>query len=448
MSTPELADLAARIVGRAASGERIEAYVARSEQTSIRASRGEIEQHRHGASAGAGVRVLRGTRQGFAWAGSLDDEVLDDVVRQARDNAELSEEDPAVGLADDDGVAPPDLDLVVADLTRRDADEKRAVALELERRVLAADPRISGVRVAAYGDGYGEAAVASSTGLAAWSEGTSASLSVSALADHNGEMRMGSGFDASRDPDDLDMDDVVARAVGDAVDLLGATKPDSARLPVLLDRRVAASFLSLVAGTLTGERVAKGRTPFADRLGETIGSPLLTLVDDPTDPRHLGADTHDDEGLASRRNVLVDDGILRAHLHDSTSARRLGARSTASAVRGTRSTPSPGVRALQIRPGVRTPEEMVADLDDAVLITSVSGLHSGVNPVSGDFSVGIEGRRIRGGHVAEPIREATIASTLQRMLLDLAEVGSDLGFRGGGGGAASLLIVDVSLSGR
>ena len=444
---PELLALAENLAARAEGDERIEVFVARGESTAVRAYGGEIEEHRHGATAGVGVRVVAGPRQGFAWGGSLDPEVVEEVLAQARENVAFAEPDEAVGLVRDDGVAPPDLDLAVADLGRRSADDKRALALELERRILAADPRITGVRIASYADGRSEGAVANSEGLSAWSEGTSASLSASVLAADGDETRIAYSYDAARDPDELDLDAVVAEAVERATALLGAKKPASTRLPVLLDRRVAASFLGLVAGTLTGDRVAKGRSPFADRLGEQIASSALTLVDDPTDPRHLGADTHDGEGIASRRNVLIERGVLQRFLHDGTSARRTGSASTGSAVRGTRSTPTPGVRALQVEPGARSPDRLIAGLERGLIVVSVSGLHSGVNPVSGDFSVGIEGLMIRDGELAEPVKEATIASTLQRMLLDLTEVGDDLAFRGGGDGGASLLVGDLALSG-
>ncbi len=114
---------------------------------------------------------------------------------------------------------------------------------------------------------------------------------------------------------------------------------------------MAATILGLAGGTLTGERVLKGRSPFADRLGEAIASPLLTLVDDPTNPASLAADSHDGEGLACRRNLLIVDGVLQQFLHNSYTGRRAGLASTGSAVRGYRSTPGVGCQALLVVPG-------------------------------------------------------------------------------------------------
>jgi PmbA protein len=211
---------------------------------------------------------------------------------------------------------------------------------------------------------------------------------------------------------------------------------------------MAAALLAIVGGTLTGELVLKGRSPFADRLGEVIASPALTLVDDPTNPASLAADSHDGEGLACRPNVLIDGGSLQMFLHNAYTGRRAGTASTGSAVRGHRSTPAVGCQALAMRPGARSLDEILASVDDGVLIQSLTGLHSGVNAVSGDVSVGAEGMRIRAGEIAEPVREFTIASTIQRLLLDLVEVGSELEWLPSGTGSAALVVDGVTVSGR
>jgi PmbA protein len=209
---------------------------------------------------------------------------------------------------------------------------------------------------------------------------------------------------------------------------------------------VVASLLGVLGGVLTGEAVLKGRSPFADRVGEQVATGL-TLVDDPTEALSLGAGMYDGEGLACRRTTLLDDGVLRGFLHDSWSARRAGTASTASAVRGYASTPTAGAMALALAPGSLPFDGLLAAVGDGVLVQEVSGLHSGINAVSGDVSVGAEGLVIRGGVLAEPFREATIATTLQRLLLDVVAVGADFEWRPGGTGAPSLAVADVSLGG-
>jgi PmbA protein len=230
--------------------------------------------------------------------------------------------------------------------------------------------------------------------------------------------------------------------------LLGATKPSTKRTTVVLDPFVTASLLGVISSTLNGESVAKGRSLFKDRLGEGVASSIVTLVDDPTNPKAYTATDVDGEGLAARRNVLIDKGVLQKFVHNSYSARRVGTKSTGNAVRGGfKGTPGVGCLALQMVPGDRDQQALIADIDDGVLIQTVTGLHSGVNPISGDFSVGASGLTIANGQVGGPIREFTIASTLQRMLHDVAEVGNDVDWLPMRAAGLTLVIRDVTMSG-
>jgi PmbA protein len=445
----ELLDLARRIADRALPGEEIEAYVGRGSSLSVKAFGGEVESLTSAESFGVGVRIVRDRRQGFAHCGTLDDEVVLETLAEARDNVAFGEPDEFFGLPRPDGVDQPELDGLWRDeLARVPVDRKVEMALELERRVMALDPRVTGVRTAGYGDSTGEAAVATNTGIASYGRGTWCHLSVSALARQGDETKIGGGVDVGRQPDELDVDVAATDAVDRAVRLFGATKAKSQKLPVVFEPRLAATILGISGGMLTGERVLKGRSPFADRVGDQITSPLLTLLDDPTDPRSMGADPFDGEGLATRRNVLIRNGVLQGFLHNSYSGRRSGSASTGSAVRGYRSTPGVGCQALAVAPGRGTLEELIAGIDTGFLVQSLTGLHSGVNAVSGDFSVGAEGLMIRGGAIAEPVREITLASTVQRMLLDIGAVGADLEWLPGGTGSATLVIGDVALSGE
>jgi PmbA protein len=270
---------------------------------------------------------------------------------------------------------------------------------------------------------------------------------VSALAADGERTQIGGGIDVGREPTELDVTVASGDAVHRATRLIGATKPPTQRLAIVLEPRLAVTLVGIVSGMLTGDVVLKGRSPFADRVGDQIASPLLSFLDDPTDLRSIDADSHDGEGLANRRNPLVVAGVLQGFLHDTYTGRRSGTGSTGSAVRGARSTPSPGAQVLVMAPGSGTLDEIIAGVDAGLLVQSFNGLHSGVNAVSGDFSVGAEGLMIRNGELADPIREATLASTLQRLLLDISVVGGDLEWLPDGNGAVTLVVPDVALSG-
>jgi PmbA protein len=445
---PDLLALAEQVAGWAGTGEEVEAYVARSRATDVRAYDGQVEQLSSAETEGVGIRVVAGGRQGFAYAGSLDEAVVRETLAEARDNAAFGTVDEFLALPVPDGVPAVALDLYRPEMATTPTEQKVALALELERAVRAADPRVRGVEEADYGDEEREAAVASSTGVRATWRRTACSLFAYAIAGEGDDTHTGFGVSVGRRPDDLDVGQVAADAALRATRLLGASQPRSRRLAVVLDPWVTAQFLGVLSAALNGEAVLKGRSMFADRVGEVVAVPGVQLVDDPTVPEAFTASPYDAEGLASRRTALVEDGVLRGFLHNTYTGRRSGAGSTASAVRGGfKSTPGVGARALALAPGHQSPEEVLALVGDGLYVQSVSGMHSGANPVSGDFSVGAEGLLIRDGALAEPVREVTVASTLPRMLKGVLAVGDDLQWLPGAVAGLTLALADLTLSG-
>jgi len=444
----ELLDVGDRVVGLARQGEQVEVVVSRGRETEIKAYDGEIESLSSAQSQGVGIRVISDNRQGFAYAATFDPDVLAETLAEARDNATFATPDEFLGLAEPDGVAIADLDLFSEALEVFPTQRKVDLAIELERAVRSADPRISGIESAEYVDVIDENAIVSTTGIRTVGRETACYVMTYAMAAEGDETQTGFGFSVGRDPHQLDVAQAATDASDRATRMLGAVKPPSERLRVVLDPWVTAQFLGILAFTLNGEAVIKGRSLFADRLGDEVGSSLVTLVDDPTDARAFTATETDGEGLATRRNVLIENGVLRQFVHNAYSARRAGTRSTGSAVRGGfKATPTVGCMATSMQPGVATQEELVAMVGDGLLVQDVAGLHSGVNPISGDFSTGAEGLRIRGGAIAEPVREFTIASTLQRMLKDVSAVGSDLQWLPMSASGVSLVIDEVTISG-
>jgi PmbA protein len=444
----ELIELARSLVARATAGEELEAYVARGRETSIRVFENDIESLSSAESAGLGVRVVCGGRVGFAWVSALDEASAAEALTEARDNARFATVDEHAGLAVPDGVEPAELDLWREDLVSTPTEAKVDLALEVERRARSGDPRIRQVVHSDYSDRLGEAAIATSTGIDSTSRRTSCFVSVYAVAGEGDDTQTGYGYTAGRTLDDLDVSEAASDAVDRATRLLGAKKPPSSRLTVILERRITSMLLGILAGTLSGDEVFKGRSLFAGRVGEEVAVANLTLVDDPTNSLAWGASQADAEGLACRRNGLIEGGKLLGYLYDSRSARLAGTTSTGSAVRGGyRTTPGVGARALAIDPGDLSESEIIARVDHGLLVQAVSGVHSGVNAVSGDFSVGAEGLMVRNGSLAEPVREVTIASSIQRMLQHVVFVGDDLEWLPGSAAGLTLAIDDMAMSG-
>jgi len=451
----DLLELASSIVDQAGAGESMEVYVARGTETEVRAYDGAVESLTSADSSGVGIRVIlegsegEGSRLGFAWAGTLERDVIAAALADARDNARYATPDPDVVLAQPDGAAVVEQDLWDERVGSTPMTEKVEMALELERATRGADPRIRQVSSADYSDDRVEVALASTTGIRSSTRRSTAFVSVDAIAGVGADTQTGTGFSVGRSPADLVPSEAMDDAVLRSTRMLGAQKAQSGRCTVVFDPRVVSTLLSVMASALSGEAMVKGRSFFAGRIGESVAHPSVTLVDDPTDSRAFAASTYDAEGLACRRNVLISDGVLRMFVFDTVSARRAQTASTGSAVRGGfAGTPSAGCRALVLTPGSKGADEILASVGEGLFVQSVTGIHSGVNPVSGDFSVGAEGLMIRDGVLAEPVREVTVASTLQRMLQSVVEIGGDLRWLPGVAAGQTLAIADMALSGE
>jgi PmbA protein len=213
---------------------------------------------------------------------------------------------------------------------------------------------------------------------------------------------------------------------------------------------VAASFVGFIGGTLCADAVQRGRSPFAERLGAEVAGERFVLRDDGVDPAGPASSPFDGEGVPRGRLALVEGGTLRSFLFDTYTANRGGVSSTGSAGRGGyRSMPRATPSNLVVETGEQSLEGLLAQAGDGVLVTDVAGLHSGVNPVSGVFSVGASGRAIRGGEEAEPLREFTIAGDLVGMLRAVLAAGSEARWVPFGGSVSTppLLIGEMTIGG-
>ncbi len=447
IEVPELQAIADQVVAQATSGEQIEAYVGRGGETAIRVYEGELEHFVSAQSEGVGIRVIKDGRTGFAYAGTLDSIAVAEVLAEARDNVQFGTADEYAGLAEPDGVMPVPQKFWDDELEHFLTADKISLTKELEQLTLAIDSRIR-VEESNYDDGWSETAVSTTTGIRESGRGNSCYVSVATLADDGDETQTGYGFSVGDSPKEFDLNKAAREAADRATRLLGAIKPPSKRVTVVLDPYVTAQFLGIISSTLNGESVSKGRSFFADRLGDQVADSRITLVDDPTNPLAYTATDIDAEGLAARRNVLIENGVLKKFVHSSYSARRLKTVSTGNAVRGGfASSPGVGCIALQLTPGTRSQNELIADVEDGVWVQMVQGLHSGVNPISGDFSTGASGLLISNGQVGAPVREFTIASTLQRMLLDVVALGNDVDWLPSRAAGLTMVIRDVTMSG-
>jgi PmbA protein len=441
---PDLLDLCLAAVEVAEGDEQVEAFAEERSTTSVEAHRGEVEGLTFAESRGVGVRLISGGRLGFAHAADPSVDEVRDAVARARENAAVATPDPFNALPAAEQIEPLD-GLFSQDLASMTTDEKVPIALGMERAATTTDARVRKTEAVRYGDAVGAAAIASTEGVRAEYRGTGCWVVVVTLAEQEGDTQTGFSYRITRRIEDLDHD-ASSPSRERAARMLGATKPATARVPVLLDPVAASSFLGVLSDGLSAEAVQKQRSLFGPLVGEQVASDVLTVVDDGRLLDGPGAAPFDGEGVPTGRTELLSSGVLNGFLHNTYTARRGDTRSTGNAVRGYRSTPGVGTTNLFVQPGDRSFEQLLREAEGGDILQDVTGVHSGANPISGEFSVGATGLRISGGALGEPVREMTIASTIPEMLQSVAALGSELRWFSAVG-VPSILLGEMTLAG-
>jgi PmbA protein len=434
---------------QAAGAGEAEAYASRESGREVRVHGGEVESLTAATQSGIGVRAWIGHRVGYAYGTDLSEAGVAAIAARAAEAAAIADEDEFAAPPEPAEIeALPGLD--DPSVETWDTSRVAELALAVERTALAADERVVAVETAVYADASERVAISSSAGVAGEYASTSCFAYLQALAEGEGSRETGLGFGLARGPAGLDPEEIGSEGAGRALAMIGAAKPASRACPVVLDPTVAASFAGLIGGALGAKAVQRGRSPFAGRIEEELASEAFALHDDGRDAEGPASAPFDGEGVPRRRTALVEEGRLRSYLYDTYTANREGIHSTGSASRaGYRSLPSVSSSNLIVATGELSEAELLRAAGDGVYVTDVAGLHSGVNPVTGIFSVGASGRTIRGGELAEPIREFTIAGELVAMLAAVRGAGADARWVPFGGSVKTppLLVAELSISG-
>jgi PmbA protein len=443
--------LGARAVeeARRAGATEAEACVERGRAFSVRVNGGDIETLKQSGTLGLGLRVIVDERVGFVSTNDLGAAALGDLARRAVALARHSGPDPANALiAPADAGEGPAGDLGMFDPAVLDfaPERKIAMAIELERAALAYDPRIRRVDGAGVSSHDGAAALVTSTGLVRSWAATAASLWVVALADdREGRQQTGYHSVTRRRVADLPAPESAAReAARRAVARIGARPVAAARVPVVMHPDVAAGWISEMHDAFSGESILKQSSWLTGRLGQVIASPLVTLVDDGRLPGAVGTEPFDGEGVATRRNVLIERGTCASYLYDVYHARRAGTRSTGSAVRSYASVPSIGSQNLFVEAGPESPADILSRVDRGFYLDDTGSY--GFNSVTGDYSFQAQGFWIERGEKAFPVDGVTVASNSLDMLRNVVAVGNDLEFRGSVA-CPTLLLAEMTVSG-
>ncbi len=430
-----VADVVAQAVNAGASDA--EAVAREGDEFSVNVRLGEVETLKESGSRGLGLRVFLGRRSGSASTSDLTAEGIRQLVDGALALAKVTEEDPFAGLPEavEFGKADGDLHLYFDDVYSIDGAERIEWARRAEAAAMAADKRITNSDGGSFDVSTGQKAMANSRGFVGSYRTSYAGVSAAPLAtDANGKMQRDGWWSGARRLKLLESPEAVgAEAARRTLRRLGARRVPTQRVPIVFAPETARSLIGSIFEAASGDSIWRSASFLAGKLGETIGSANVTIVDDntmllPSGVGGFGTSPFDDEGLASQRTVVVENGMLRNYLLNTYTARKLGMKSTHNAARGLAGAPGIGCGNLFLEPGALTPEEIIAEIPAGLYVTGLMGF--GTNLVTGDYSRGATGLWIENGQLTYAVEEVTIAGNLAEMLRNVTAIGNDLIFRG------------------
>lgn len=403
-----------------------ELYYATSKQLGIRAFQGEIASVSSSETAGASSRVVVEGSVGSAYTERVNREEMRKAAGKARTNAAYPESDPGNVLYD--VASDEEYDARKQDFDAVPMERKREAALSLEREALAADERIVNVPHAMYGEAYGAAALGNSFGvLQRYAYGYCYAY-LYVMASDGEHTEVGGHAEVRTVFDELPFSEIVSKAAEKALARLDSSEPDSGTYPVVFYEEAASSllgaFIASGASPFYGENIQKGRSKLAGKIGTRIGADGLTVVDDPMSG--LAPRPFDAEGVPTRRLDLVREGVFASEIHNLYSATRGGTTSTGHGSRGGyRGGISTSLHNPYLPNGAMSLDELIADTGKGVFVTEVEGLHAGLNPISGDFSLSAKGFMIEGGARSRPLTNMVVAGNFFEVLSRLSGVAND-----------------------
>jgi PmbA protein len=416
-------------------------YESRSLSASFRLRK--LEDLERSESGDCGLRVFIGKRQAIVSSSDLSPRALGELAERGVQMARLAPEDPYCGLAEEARLASswPDLDLF--DETEPAAETLLARARATEEAALAV-PGITNSQGASASWGRATIALATSAGFRGAYSSSSSSLSCAVIAGEGDRMQVDyDGITKLHERDLPPPEEIGRTAATRAVQSLDPRKVKSQPVPIVFDRRVSASFLGHLAGAISGTSIARKTSFLKDALGTQIFAPGITIIDEPHRPRAMRSQPVDGEGVANETLTIVDRGRLTTWLLDSASARQLGLATNGRASRGTGGPPHPSCTNLYMQAGPLTPDELMSDIANGLLITRTFGPNLSI--VTGDYSVGVGGFWIEKGKAQFPVNEITVAGNLKDMFKAMTP-GNDLEFRRGVN-APSLRIEGMTVAG-
>ncbi len=392
---------------------------------------GQVETLKEAGSKAVGVRVFVGQSSASTYSSDMTPEGIRKMVDSAIALARVTTPDPLAGLPDPSelGQIAGDLGLYHGDVYSLSTEDRIDYARRAEKAAMNVDPRIVNSDGGSFDAAVGYKALANSHGFVGDNRRSYCSIVAIPIAQVEGSaMQRDYWYSVSHSLNKLESpEEVGAIAAKRTLRRLGARKVKTARVPVLFENTVSAALLGHIFEAVNGDSVYRGASFLSGKLHDKIAGANINIVDDGTIPGLFGTSPFDGEGVASRRTIVIENGVLQSYLLNTYTAKKLNLKTTGNASRGLAGTPGVGPGNFFLQPGGKTLQEMIAEIKEGLFVTEFLG--HGVNLVTGDFSRGATGLWIQNGELTFPVEEITVAGNLKDMLSNVSEIGSDLEFR-------------------
>lgn len=430
--------------------DEVEAFLVKNKQLDIEIYKGEIDKYSLAESGGLSFRGSSQGKMGYSYTERLEESALDSLVYEALENSKYIEgSDDEIIFSGSESYE--EINHYDDSLNQVPTQDKINFLINLEKEAYSLDERVFAVNACAYQEFEGERYLVNSKGLDLHDKSNGGAAYISVVVKDNEDTKTGISYRIFYDFSSLDYKEIAKEAVDRATSMLGASNIKSGNYPIIIENTTFANLLSAFTPIFSSDNVQKGLSLLKGKLGEEIASPLLTIVDDPFLKGGFASRNFDDEGTASTFKTMVDNGKLVSFAYNWKTANREGVASTGHASRSYKGPISIAPTNLYVVNGDLDLDEMMVLADKGLLINNLEGLHSGLNPVSGDFSLSASGYEIKDGKKARPVNQITIAGNLYEVFKNIVAVGNDLKFglpSNGYIGSPSILVKSLAVSGE
>ena len=430
--------------------EEYEIYYNSGSSFSVSIFQGEIEEYKNTGYQGAGFRGLYNGKMGYAYSEAVNEDAIEFLLKNAMDNAALIEnEDERLYKGDEnyEKTSP-----VSENLLNTTVEEKIGFALAMEKEALSLDERVSSVDSAAVISELGDTYMANSYGLELFKQDGFATAYVEVSAKENEDVKINYEVWQGKDFTYFKPEEISKKAVNKTIASLGAKSVESGKYNLIIENKTAIDLIGVYLSAFYAETVQKGFSLLCGKIGEAIANPIVNMHDNTDHEKSLTPLFFDSEGVKVRNKVVVKNGVLKTYLYNYKAALKDGVAPTGNGFKSSfKGLVSTACANMYIEPGDEEFDELVRKMNSGLVISDLSGLHSGCNVISGDFSLLAEGFLVENGKISRPVEQITIAGNIFQLLKDIKAIGNDLKFEpvgvGGSLGSPSLFIENISVAG-